>query len=215
MERGMGKDKAKPTGDLQSRIAREQYADYLARYRPQEKQYANRLTSNKFFNNQVARAGRNVTQASKVADATTSRSLKRYGIELDPAQRASMNRAQAFGVAEDRSSAMNTARTDLQDMRTSGLSNMVGFGRNLAAGAGSAAGTAAGLTGARENANNQISAQNAANQAGYQGQLAQLQAQQQSSLFGGVASGAATGGLIGGLPGALIGGGAGLLLGMF
>jgi hypothetical protein len=189
-------------------MADEQYRDWQNRYQPREKAYIDRLLNERLMGRQVESAGQSVDTGFALANATARREMNRYGITLDPQQADAMNRMRQLGRTSTKAETMNTARSDLQDMRLAGLNNMVGFGRDLASSTGDLAGNSAAMRAQMDNANMMSNAN-------YQSQLMQYQAQQDAGQYGLMGTGAGLGFMVGGPWGAAIGGVGGLLAGLF
>lgn len=149
-------------GDLQSTIAREQYQDYENRIVPVEDAYRRRVLSDRRMNNQVQSAGKEIDRSFRGATLDQNRDMARYGIQLTPDQKRSMNRMRAFARTSAKAGAMNSTRGVLDDQRYEALTTQVGYGRDLAEGAAQGAGNVAGMAAERDSYNRQVDAQESA-----------------------------------------------------
>lgn len=145
--------------DVLAGIVTEQHADYMRRYRPVEQQYATMLRKDAWATGQVNRAGANVGRAFKNSEEIEARERGRMGITARPDQEKTLRRMREIGRTMAVTGAKNSTAVALDDLKTQGQANMIGYGRNLASSATNSLGGVAGRAAQRDSANDQLDAQ--------------------------------------------------------
>jgi len=99
-----------------------------------------------------------------VAAASLDRTIDRYGMNVNGAQRAQLDRQQSLGQAAGTAQAVNTARIDQRERNLGLASSLMQVGRGVNSSALDGMGTAASLEANRNATNAQNKAQAKANQ---------------------------------------------------
>lgn len=129
----------KPAGEsathIQARLSREEYDDYLQRFRPIEDQYASEIFNPTLSQARVGRADQFVTQGFNQARQSNARNLGRYGLSFNPAQQRTYDRESARNETLSRINAKNQTRQLNEERDLGHLLSLVNYGRDLASGA--------------------------------------------------------------------------------
>ena len=146
-------------------ITRQQYQDYLTNFMPQEDKLIGLIGNQEYQGGQVQNAEQSAADAYQSGIGTADRSLARYGVNMDPTERAAYERKKDLGATLSKVNAGNTIRTNLEGQDLSLMSSLANYGRNALGGANELLGNASSLEASRNATNKQISQSNkAANQ---------------------------------------------------
>lgn len=159
---------------LNAKISRQQYEDYVKRFAPIESEYVGSLMDDDYVREGVRSAADRTEQANEIATGVTERSLARGAVTVTPMQRQAIERMRKLGFARNKAGGMNRARVSYDDMQTEAIGNAVSLGRGLATTASGAASNAAGMATARNNANRVADAQHDANMMGLLGTIGMM-----------------------------------------
>jgi len=145
---------ANPANDSLAQISRDQY-DLVQKYAQPEVQALLKNLDTGTFQGQIDKSGQQAGQAFDTAVGSTARNAQRYGISLDPTQKANVNRHLALSKSLGISKAQNDTRSAISDRRDQAIQGLMGLGRGFSSSANAGLSNVSGLTSQRNSANAQ------------------------------------------------------------
>lgn len=145
-------------------LTREQYNDFLRRFRPVENYALKQVDNNEALGERVRT---NIATAGEAFDrgvGQTGREMARYGIQITPDKRRAMERVNAHNKTLTLASAGNNTRDAAETRDVNMYTNLVNMGRGISADAGAMLGSATGMEASRNATNQQLKAQENANE---------------------------------------------------
>ena len=134
----------------QGELARSQWDDFLARYKPLEDETFGLL--NRDPSAEVNQAGDRALQQSDSAQAAMQRDTERRGLNVTPEQAMAMARKNKMQDSLAVTGAKNSATRQIADRNMNAAASMVSIGRGISGAAGTDLSGAAGMQGARQSA---------------------------------------------------------------
>lgn len=107
-----------PAAQALSSISREQFADWMKRYRPQTSALAAEVNNPLTLSRNLAMASRTVGTQFGLGKANTARNLSRLGVVATPEQQASMDRQGALAEAGMNAAVRTGVRQAMRDRDT-------------------------------------------------------------------------------------------------
>lgn len=150
--------------DQMAALSREQYQDYIERFRPMEIEAIRENMDDSVITDAVGEARADANKAWDASSGVTDRALSDYGVTLDPDQMASRDRQTKQNRSASVADAQNTTRVMETDRRYQRGDDLFRTGRQVEGTATSQYGAAAQLEAARGRAN--ADARTQASQAG-------------------------------------------------
>jgi hypothetical protein len=142
-----------------ARITREQYNYAQKRFDPVLEDMLAKIDDPRFYADRIDMASQGVARAFDVAEGVQGRTLERYGVEVTPQMRRSLDRASDLSEGLAEVGARNNARTELADLREQTRMGLIGIGRETSRQAQGLASGIAAREAKRNAVNNQINAQ--------------------------------------------------------
>lgn len=115
--------------DRFARITREQYNYARRQFDPVLKEMLGRIDDPGFYRQRIDMAGQGAERAFQSAEGTQERTFERYGANVTPEMRGSLERSADLSSGLAEVNARNTARTQLADMREETRMGLIGIGR--------------------------------------------------------------------------------------
>ena len=153
----------------QAAVSREMYDYWSKSFKPLETNLIAEMNDPNLVNNTVAKANSTMGLSLDAAGQNQQREAGRYGITMSPERTASIARGNNLNRGLSTVSAENTARSAVDQYKTSVLDGTASLGRQTAGNAMAGFNTAASLEASRNAANRGINAQNDANTMGMVG----------------------------------------------
>lgn len=157
--------------DRLAEISREQYDDYLTRFRPVENKLIDSIGSKKLMQDGLDGVSRNADTAGRVMTESGNMRAGRTG-GMSAEQRKAADERMELGLATSKVGGQNAVRTNIQDRDRENLSSLVNNGTGVRSLANSSFSTAARMEGNRNSTNSQIAASNTAGRWGLAGTAA-------------------------------------------
>jgi len=154
--------------DYLAEISREQYADYITRFRPTEDKLINSINNKTLLGEGLDAVGRNAETAGNVMTESALMRAGRTG-GMSAEQRQAFDKKMELGLSATEVGGRNVVRSHIDDRDNQNLGSLVNTGQVVKDSANSALSAAASLESSRNATNAQIAASNTAGRWGMVG----------------------------------------------
>jgi hypothetical protein len=157
--------------DYLGEVSRQEYADYLTRFRPSEDKLINSIDNNQLMQGSLDEVSKNASTAGRVMTETANMRAGRTG-GMSAEQRQALDERMQLGLATADVGGQNAVRTHVKDRDTENLSALVNTGTGVRSLANSSLSTAAQMESSRNATNASIASSNTAGRWGLAGTAA-------------------------------------------